>query len=251
MTELEKMQRAKMYIDKLANGINPIDDNPVSENDAINNIRISRCLFYVSDILRQVIENDGTVGKAKKSKPSKTPFFISDESIKNFPFSNKPIPISEITKRLNELADLDVCYKLKNTALTSWLIEINALELKETSAGSHIKYPTDSGKTLGISVEKRIGMNGEYIVIVYNKDAQQFILDNLDAIIEHKNNTSGVKKAENQGQAWTTEQDDCLTELFNKNIPVAEIATDLKRTETGIRARLKRLGLIENRADAK
>lgn len=26
MTELDKLQRAKMYIDKLANGINPIGD---------------------------------------------------------------------------------------------------------------------------------------------------------------------------------------------------------------------------------
>lgn len=26
MTEPDKLQRAKMYIDKLANGINPIDD---------------------------------------------------------------------------------------------------------------------------------------------------------------------------------------------------------------------------------
>ena len=27
MTELEKIERAKMYMDKLANGINPIDDS--------------------------------------------------------------------------------------------------------------------------------------------------------------------------------------------------------------------------------
>ena len=31
MTELEKMQRAKMYIDKMANGINPIDDTAAPE----------------------------------------------------------------------------------------------------------------------------------------------------------------------------------------------------------------------------
>ena len=77
MTELEKMQRAKMYIDKLANGINPIDDTAAPENDVINNVRLSRCFFYVSDILRQVIENGGTA-KAIKSAP-KSPFFLTDE----------------------------------------------------------------------------------------------------------------------------------------------------------------------------
>ena len=40
MTELEKMQRAKMYIDKLANGINPIDDRPAADSDIINNVVI-------------------------------------------------------------------------------------------------------------------------------------------------------------------------------------------------------------------
>ena len=59
MTELEKIERARMYIDKLANGINPIDDTVVPDGDIINNVRLSRCLFFVSDVLRQVIENGG------------------------------------------------------------------------------------------------------------------------------------------------------------------------------------------------
>ena len=31
MTELEKIQRAKMYLDKLANGINPLTDQPTPD----------------------------------------------------------------------------------------------------------------------------------------------------------------------------------------------------------------------------
>ncbi len=51
MTELEKIEYAKSFIDKLANGINPIDDTPVKDDDAINNVRLSRCFFFVSDVL--------------------------------------------------------------------------------------------------------------------------------------------------------------------------------------------------------
>lgn len=68
MTNLEVMKRAKTYMDKLANGINPLDDTTLSENDIVNNVRISRCLFYVSDVLRQVIENGGNVSKKKTPK---------------------------------------------------------------------------------------------------------------------------------------------------------------------------------------
>lgn len=247
MTELEKMQRAKMYIDKMANGINPIDDTSVADSDIINNIRISRCLFYVSDILGQVIDNNGVIGKVKSSKKA---FYLSAESIGNFHFSATPIPVSEIARRLNDLADLNMCYKLKYTSITSWLIEIGVLESKSTADGRSIKRPTKQGKELGISVEKRVGMNGEYIVVVYNRDAQQFIVDNMEAIVAITDNTSD-KKIDNQGLPWTSVQEECLIDLFNKNVPVSEIATTLKRTETGIRARLKKLGLIDNRSDVK
>lgn len=45
MTELEKIAYAKMFIDKLANGINPLDDQEIQDTDIVNNIRVSRCFF--------------------------------------------------------------------------------------------------------------------------------------------------------------------------------------------------------------
>lgn len=68
MTEKEKIAYAKTFIDKLANGINPIDDSPVSESDVVNNVRIARCFFFVSDILRQAIESDGAFSVKKAQK---------------------------------------------------------------------------------------------------------------------------------------------------------------------------------------
>lgn len=44
-----------------------------------------------------------------------------------------------------------------------------------------------NGKQIGISLETRNGINGEYQVVVYNKEAQAFILDNIDAIIASEN----------------------------------------------------------------
>lgn len=46
MTEVEKIAYTRMYIEKLANGINPLTDQAVPDTDLINNVRISRCLFY-------------------------------------------------------------------------------------------------------------------------------------------------------------------------------------------------------------
>ena len=76
--------------------------------------------------------------------------------------------------------------------------------------------------------------------MVYNRDAQSFIVDNLDAIIAF-----GYSKKENQGQPWTTEHDQCLRELYSQNVPIKEIAVTLKRNSGAIHKRLKKLGLIE------
>lgn len=182
MTELEKIEYAKSYIDKLANGINPLTGQPVADSDIVNNVRISRCLFYVSDILRQTIDSSG-IRSAKKTQ-KKRPFYINYEQRLKFEYSDKPIPVSEITNRINALNDNDDMLKLKHTSITSWLIDIEVL-MESMQSDEHIfKQPTQQGNAIGITVEIRHGLTKDYPVTVYNRAAQQFILDNLDAIIE-------------------------------------------------------------------
>lgn len=68
MTELETLERAKMYMEKLANGINPLDGTAIPDEDIVNNVRLSRCFFYVADILRQVIDSGGITPRKKRKK---------------------------------------------------------------------------------------------------------------------------------------------------------------------------------------
>ena len=100
MTELEIMQHAKDYVDKLAQGIDPLTGQEVPENDVINNVRISRCLFYVSDVLRQVIENGGIQVKTVKNS-EKMPFSLSFEERGCYPFGDWPVTVSVIAQKAN------------------------------------------------------------------------------------------------------------------------------------------------------
>lgn len=250
MIELEKLKRAQTYIEKLANGINPITDQAAADTDIINNVRLTRCFFYISDLIRHVIDNGGVIGKSGKIK---LPFCISTEQLSCFEYSDTPIPISEITIRINKLINTETSKKLKATSITSWLVDTEILYFADTTNGKKVKRPTKSGINIGIDTENRTGRYGEYTVVVYNKAAQQFIIDNFDAIVEIENGrySHTDKSAENQGQVWNQTDEEILIDLFKNDVPVSEIAITLKRTETGIRARLKRLGLIENRSDAK
>ena len=177
MTELEIMQRAKMYIEKMANGINPLTDEDIKEDDFINNVRISRCLFYVSGLLDKVIANGGEISTKGKKKSD---FVIDTALLVHFRYSDSPIALSEIINRLNELVDADNVKKLSFKNYASWLISCNILE--ECSNEEKItKRPTPLGAKIGISVEQRTSSSGNiYQVVVYNKAAQQFLIQNFD-----------------------------------------------------------------------
>ncbi len=66
--ELNKLESAKEFLGKLANGINPINDEFIPNDDTVNDVRISRCLFYVTDVLNQLIEADGNIQNKKNKK---------------------------------------------------------------------------------------------------------------------------------------------------------------------------------------
>lgn len=179
---LELLKHAKGYIEKMANGINPLTGESIPDNELINNIRISRCLFYVNDILGEVLTNGGINNKRTRKKP----FTITKEVLNKFEYSDTPIPISNIVKKINDLnPNTDMC-KLKTTPICNWLINIGLLAENEIK-GKIYKLPTASGKDMGLYVEERIGYNGEYYIVQYPRTMQEFIIDNFDNILEFIN----------------------------------------------------------------
>ena len=181
MTELEIMSRAKTYLDKLARGIDPLTDREVPEDDIVNNVRISRCLFYVSGILEKVIANGGYVGT--KPKVVKEEFALPDGAAASFRFSDKPIPVSEIAARLNELKQRENMKDLTGAKIADWLAAKGILEIRQDQQGKKHKCPTAQGVSLGLSMEHRTGQYGEYDVVMYSLPAQHFVVDHLEAIL--------------------------------------------------------------------
>lgn len=148
------------------------------------------------------------------------------------------------------MADLNTFRKINHTAISSWFMEIGALESRNTADDKSSKSPTEQGKEIGISTEIRTGMNGEYVAVVYSREAQQFIIDNIEAVISNANSKK-TTYVENQGHKWFPEHKECLVDLFSKIVSVSEIAVTFKRSKEGIRAKLKKLGIIDNRSDTR
>lgn len=246
MTELEKIAYAKLFIEKLANGINPIDDSIIPDGDVVNNVRLSRCFFYVSDILRQLIENGGITPapQPREKRGKKQPYFLSPEQAAQFEYSDIPITATEIINRIIAIGPQEGVKKFPKRNLVKWLLCLELIEELEVN-NTKIKRPTDSGKEMGILLEERQGQYGSYFVILYNRDAQQFIIDNIEAILTLDNRVYREKmNLDNQGRPWDGEQDARLVALFNEGFSVQEIARELKRGAKAIRIRLQNKGMV-------
>ena len=185
MTELEKIAYAKSFIDKLANGINPLDDTPIPDDDIVNNVRLSRCFFYVSDILRQVIDNRGITSAPlpKNKKISKKPFVLSLEQIEKFEFSPTPISATVLAKKINLLTEDETMERISYRHINQWLLNIGMLEYKDAGQGKKKRHPTADGEAMGIVLSFWGNSRGRsFPVVFYSEEAQRFILDNIEAV---------------------------------------------------------------------
>ena len=181
MTELETMQRAKLYMDKLAQGIDPITNLEIPGDSVLNNVRLARCFFYVSDILDQVIANGGVGGK-----PKLLPFSVTEEQLARIPLSQEPVRITQLAEMINTAVSTPQMKKLSTTTITDWLLEKGFLEKQIGPDGKSKRVPTHNGLMIGLSTQISQGQYGEYQSVYYHFPAQQFVLDNLRAMLAEK-----------------------------------------------------------------
>ena len=180
MTELETMQRAKTYMDKLAQGIDPISNAELPEDSALNNVRLARCFFYVSGILDKVISNGGLIGE----KPKLPPFAIASEKLSALKPSPEPVAVTQLVQMINDAANAPHLKKLSYPIITNWLQENGFLEKVTMPDGKGHRMPTENGKKIGLFSQTRQGMYREYYAVLYDTQAQQFVLDHLEQMLK-------------------------------------------------------------------
>ncbi len=177
ITELDKLKRAKEYMIKLADGVDPIGGQQLPDDTVLNNERLSRCFAYVAEILQKVIDSGG------KGLGWQRPFFITAEEIKRVRLSDQPVPISAFVQAVNEAVGDLGRKNLAHSTVTKWLADQGYLRVVQDADRKTHKELTGKSAEIGISSEERTGQSGTYAAILYDRRAQQFILDNLLSIV--------------------------------------------------------------------
>lgn len=194
MTELEKIVYAKTFIDKLANGINPLDETPIPDDDIVHNVRLSRCFFYVSSILQKEIDRQQKKAP-KPERPKKLPFSITREQLDQFEYSPMPISATAMGRKINWLVRDDIeqknMQKFSYRKINYWLHEIGMIEWREWENGKK-RFPTEEGEEIGLVLTIWENYGKRSPVVYISEEAQHFIIDNFEAVMAAEKGTISI-----------------------------------------------------------
>ena len=71
--EQSKLDIAIKYVERIAEGHNPVNNMSLENDDVLNNPNIIRCMYFIKDVLEEVRRNAGIIG-GKSSKEPTLPF---------------------------------------------------------------------------------------------------------------------------------------------------------------------------------
>ena len=170
---IEVLKKAQEHIEKMAQGINPLTNSSIENDSLLNDIRISRYLFYVNDILKQIISNGGIKPDKKKTMP----FDLTNDELKKYEYTEE-LPLSKLVKKINDLKSNMDMKDLKLKDVGDWLIHIGVLQIVNINNHNY-KRPTEVGKNMGMSVRRIFNNYENYDLVLYDLSMQRYIIENF------------------------------------------------------------------------
>lgn len=187
--EITKLQWAKMFMDYLANGVDPVS-NVDANADTLHNEQVISCFRYISDVLDRNIYEAETLIKKNGD------FYITEEQfaeLKTYPYNCK---VSELANEINRVTERNYTKKFSATWINDWLEAEGYLRQSDLRS----RIATEKGEQLGITSDYRQRDNGnEYYINFFPEQAQTFVFSHLNEIIKYREDKKkqDKKKVEN------------------------------------------------------
>ena len=194
MEKIELIERAKMYLKLLGDGVHPVTGDVIPGDSAFVDEKVKRCFSFISQILDEYIELSEKVEKleSEKEKTSvvilkKQDFAITQEQCDNIRLSKEPITVLSFMKNINSVIDSSSMEKLTSTRINKWLSKrgLVTTEKVQTMVSKTVYKPSDFAIKIGIVEEEVVDKkSGEVKAqIKLGESAQLFIIENLEEII--------------------------------------------------------------------
>lgn len=194
MERIELVERAKMYLQLLSNGVHPVTGQSVPRDSAFVDPKVKRCFSFITEILDEYVELKAKVEQLEKEKEKNTivvakkqVFTITQEQCSCIKLSKEPISVMALMKNINAVIDTETTEKLSSTRLNKWLVNrgLVASEKVKTVISKTVYKPSDNAVRIGITEEAFVDKkSGEVKTqIKLEERAQLFIIENLEEIV--------------------------------------------------------------------
>ena len=176
-----KLEVAIKYVERIADGCNPVNNTPLDNDDILNNPNIIRCMYFIKDVLEEVRNNGGMVG-GKNGKEPTLPFPI--EILDHFTY----VEDKSITHVLNQIYEPTAYMNVKKVSVVKVTAALKEdgylLDEPNPETGKTRKVPSAKGKELGIYLVEREYNGRMYESVTYNKNAQEYVVELIRKLAE-------------------------------------------------------------------
>ncbi len=170
VADTQKLLETKGLIEKLANGVNPVTGTPIQDESFLNNPKILRSFYFLTDYIPTQIEQ-------KTFSPRKpTKFLITDEQIENIALPPGKIGINEFAKAINRVIDPQVSKKVTGQMINKKLKELGILSESVDAEGKVNTITNENSEGYGIESVTKTFNGREYQKVVYNEVGKEFLL---------------------------------------------------------------------------
>ncbi|NSW91900.1 MAG: hypothetical protein HPY74_14735 [Firmicutes bacterium] len=176
-SESEKIEKAKIVLQKIAKGIDPLTGEQIEGDSFLNDPKIIRCFYFVTEVLDNVLK--GVYSNRKLSH-----FFITPEQKSKVQFPEGKIGVNEFSKSINACIDPTSSKKLTGVELNKKLKKMGILSEEETDAGRKRTITNDTSIQYGFETERRVYNGNEYDMVVINDKGKKYLLDNIETIMQ-------------------------------------------------------------------
>jgi hypothetical protein len=175
--EIEKVQKARGVMQKLAEGMNPLSGEQIGKDDFLCDARMAGCFNFIAEVLESIAKH------SNESQARELKFVITPEQKGKVALPEGKIGVNEFSKRVNECLNLDISKRLTGVELNKRLKKLGVLSEENLEEGRARTITNEKSTEYGFEMEKRKYNGVEYDMVLINNTGKKYLLDNLENIM--------------------------------------------------------------------
>ena len=175
--EVEKIQKAKEIMHKVASGVNPLSGEQILNDGLLKDAEMVRCFCFVSDVLDNIAKGN------YKNRGNALGFVITSEQKNKIVLPEGKIGVNGFSKCVNLCINQAESKRLTGVELNKRLKKLGILAEESTEGGKTRTITNEKSVQFGFEMIKKSFNGVEYDMVLINDIGKKYLLENLEIIM--------------------------------------------------------------------